>query len=145
MTVKGFNDKLKRLDILRESQRSISETLPELLDLNVEQMNEGKRSDGSDILPSYTDFTIQMKKEKGQPYDRVTLRDTGKFQSAINGNVTGGKVIVSSSDSKVDALEKKYSTQKGKLFGLAKEKKKVYIKDLRPALAKNIKKQLGIK
>lgn len=142
MTVKGYNDKLKALNIQSEAQRSIDQTLPEFLDLNVEQLNEGKRSDGTDILPSYTDFTVKIKKEKGQPFDRVTLKDTGQFQSMITGKVAGNKVIIDSSDPKTSALEKKYATSKGKLFGLSQEKKKTYIKDLRPAFIRNVKSKL---
>ena len=43
MTVKGFNDKLKALNIQSEAQRSIDQTLPEFLDLGVEQLNEGRK------------------------------------------------------------------------------------------------------
>ena len=34
-------------------------------------------------LPSYSPVTIQLKKLKGQPFDRTTLRDTGEFHSSI--------------------------------------------------------------
>lgn len=34
-------------------------------------------------LPSYSPVTVQLKKLKGQPFDRTTLRDTGEFHSSI--------------------------------------------------------------
>ena len=34
-------------------------------------------------LPSYSPVTIQLKKLKGQPFDRTTLRDSGDFHSSI--------------------------------------------------------------
>lgn len=32
----------------------------------------------------YSPFTIQIKQEKGQPYDRVTLEDTGEFYESFH-------------------------------------------------------------
>ncbi len=34
-------------------------------------------------LPVYSPVTVQIKKLKGQPFDRTTLRDTGEFHSSI--------------------------------------------------------------
>lgn len=34
-------------------------------------------------LARYTPVTVQIKKLKGQPFDRTTLRDTGEFHSSI--------------------------------------------------------------
>lgn len=50
-----------------------------IVKMNAEQMNAGQLSTGQSIRPSYAPATIQYKKRKGQPFDRVTLRDTGNF------------------------------------------------------------------
>lgn len=44
---------------------------------NQQQLEQGLDSTGRDITPEYTAFTVQEKQEKGQPVDRVTLRDSG--------------------------------------------------------------------
>src|SRR5574344_2026493 len=45
-----------------------------------EQGVEGRGISIMDYQP-YTARTIKIKQKKGQPYDRVTLRDTGEFHS----------------------------------------------------------------
>ena len=37
-----------------------------------------------DNLGSYSPFTVQEKKKKGQPTNRITLKDTGEFYSSFN-------------------------------------------------------------
>lgn len=37
-----------------------------------------------DNLGSYSPFTIEKKKKKGQPTNRITLKDTGEFYSSFN-------------------------------------------------------------
>jgi hypothetical protein len=50
---------------------------------NIQQMQEhGIRSDESS-LGEYAQYTIERKKEKGQPYDHVTLHDTGRFHEKM--------------------------------------------------------------
>lgn len=58
------------LDIVQEDEQMV-------LDMNREQMYSGIRSDGTRIEPEYTATTISIKQRKGQPTDRVTLKDTG--------------------------------------------------------------------
>lgn len=57
-----------------------------------EQMYErGEKSvDGepAPIVPPYRPRTIRRKMKKGQPYDRVTLRDTGKFHRSLRVHYT---------------------------------------------------------
>lgn len=54
-----------------------------MIDLNIAQMQAGKRNDDTRITPEYAPKTIILKKKKGQPYDRVTLRDTGDFHNSL--------------------------------------------------------------
>lgn len=105
-------------------------------------MISGIRADGSEILPTYIDFTIAIKQDKGQPTDRVTLRDTGAFQAAITTEVTQTHVITDSTDEKSAKLQKKYGK---KIFGLSEKFKAEYIRDnLRPAFLKNAKLELKL-
>jgi hypothetical protein len=146
MTIEALLTRVKTLDTEKVSIEAVSETSPERVTLNIEQINQGLRSDGSEILPSYSDFTIEMKKLKGQPYDRVTLQDTGDFYRGIKSDVNGLTIDTESTDWKNEKLKKKYETSKGKLFGLDKEFKAEYVeKDLRPAFNDKIEKVTGLK
>lgn len=50
----------------------------------IEQLyNKGEDSEGLDLYPFYSKNTILYKQEKGQPYDRVTLKDTGAFYKSF--------------------------------------------------------------
>lgn len=65
--------------------------------------NKGIRSDGSDIKPDYTPFTISIKQEKGQPTDRVTLKDTGDFYDSFVAFVdSSADIIINSNPIKID-------------------------------------------
>lgn len=78
---------------LRELKNSINtlvkETFEEHKKLIVhynsdEQMYKlGQDSKGSIIRPAYKPMTVRIKKRKGQPTDRVTLRDTGRFHKTL--------------------------------------------------------------
>ena len=48
-----------------------------------EQMYQGINASGNAISPDYADSTINYKKRNLQPYDRVTLKDSGDFYDSI--------------------------------------------------------------
>ena len=48
-----------------------------------EQMYLGINADGNAITPDYAKITINYKKRTGQPYDRVTLKDSGDFYDSM--------------------------------------------------------------
>ena len=48
-----------------------------------EQMYLGINADGNAITPDYAKATINYKKRTGQPYDRVTLKDSGDFYDSM--------------------------------------------------------------
>lgn len=61
-----------------------------LLQLQEQQMYEGKDSKGEPITldgGGYAETTIRWKKEKGQPTDRVTLKDTGDLYNSLQATV----------------------------------------------------------
>ena len=80
-----IDDKIKQL---KEIQRKMDETIISLvrteeahvLDLvKNEQLFQGFDSQGRRISPPYAPQTIKRKLRFGQPTDRVTLKDTGRF------------------------------------------------------------------
>lgn len=85
----GYFDILDRAKRLQSSDAwmfalSQKEVQDEIIRLNtINQLyEEGIRSDGSPLGP-YQPFTIEIKRQKGQPYDHVTLRDTGEFYASF--------------------------------------------------------------
>ena len=120
---------IKRISLFINTKNELYQFLIErdgkdiILDANREQMFEGKRSDGSMIDPEYTPITKDIKKQKGQPDDRVTLKDTGDFYDAMFTQKENNETfIISSDDEKTQKLLEKYDV-KGTLFGVPDTKK----------------------
>lgn len=129
MTIYQLQRNLTAVNVQSVALDAVEATKDNIADLNVLQMNRGLRSDGSEITPSYSNLTIELKKAKGQPTDRVTLFDTGGFQQAITTSVTGKSIVTGSSDIKSAKLEKKYSKKRGSIFGLSEKYKDEYIRE----------------
>lgn len=136
--------RLKGFELLHEAQEAIIETSSDMIVLNQGQMSLGKRSDGTDITPTYSDLTIMLKDEKGQESRWVTLKDTGTFWSDMFVDVGNNSYEMGSVDAKTAKLEKKYGK---KIFGLTKESKsEEYIPlYLLPAIQSRITRKLGFK
>ena len=66
------------------TKKALEQNQQKIVELNVKQLYEyGINSLGIriDTYDPYSPYTVRVKKEKGQPYDRVTLRDTGDFHT----------------------------------------------------------------
>ena len=72
-----------------------------------EQGVEGRGISIMDYQP-YTARTIKIKQKKGQPYDRVTLRDTGEFHSSLHVEFDDEGFYVTSTDDKAKYLLARY-------------------------------------
>ena len=62
-----------------------------------EQLYKGKDATGKeleDIGGGYSAFTIAYKQAFGQPYDRVTLKDTGNFYKSFEVEIEKDKLII---------------------------------------------------
>ena len=55
---------------------------------------------------------------RGQPYNRVTLRDTGDFESSFYIRYSGDSFEITASDGKTDDLVRKYGKE---IFGLNRD------------------------
>lgn len=99
-----------------EFAREIVSSEPEFIeDLVTFQLDKGIDGDGERIVPGYTARTKQIKQAKGQPTDRVTLRDTGDYWSSIESKVTNDYFTTDATDIKADSLEDKYGVSIDKL------------------------------
>ena len=80
--LRHFQNSLNLFDIVSEAVKSAKiDNL--IIKKNQKQLSEGKNSLGEDITPPYSAVTVAFKKAKGQPADRVTLKDTGEFYESI--------------------------------------------------------------
>lgn len=93
-----------------------------IIDLNAENQlyEQGVNNLGvdiSDYMP-YSPLTIEIKEAKGQPTNRVTLRDEGDFEASFYLEVSDKQFEIKASDFKTEALIKKYGRQ---ILGLTPE------------------------
>lgn len=82
-------------------------------DKNAEQMFRGELPDGSQITPPYKDITVAIKSLKGQPTDRVTLKDSGDFYKGITLNLESDSFTLDNTDEKTEGLIVKYGDPLG--------------------------------
>ena len=107
----------------------------EILDLNISQLWEKGQDSTGRILRSefaiggnvYSTRTIIYKSDKGQPIDRVTLKDDGDFYQGFILKVTNSGITITSTDSKTGKLVKVWGRD---IFGLNKENMNELIEEM---------------
>lgn len=72
----------------------------------------------------YSPLTIEIKKEKGQPYNRVTLRDEGDFEQSFYVEADRLQFTIKAADWKTEDLIQRYGRQ---ILGLTEENKIILI------------------
>lgn len=123
VTVNDMLKKFQSIDLKTEIPNIIDRTEQDLIQLNQSQLfDKGINADNEELQP-YTFLTEFFKREKGQPFDRTTLKDTGAFYTGFNIKTSDQFIIFDSTDSKTSDLEQKYGNR---IFGLTPENKTVY-------------------
>lgn len=93
-----------------------------IVDMNAEEQlyEQGINRLGVDIsdYAPYSPVTIEIKRLKGQPTNRVTLRDEGDFERSFFLEVGEKQFEIKASDFKTEDLVKKYGEQ---ILGLTDE------------------------
>ncbi len=140
-TFVDFRNKLLALNTEKIASDSMIQTRDDLEDWQREQLFSGKNSKNNFIKPKYKLSTRVIKRKKGQPTDRVTLKDNGDFYDGIVADIGTSVYNITSTDSKTFDLERKYSEA---IFGLNKISRAGYASDLDPIYQRNIKKALGL-
>ena len=103
----------------------INDTSELILEKNRDQLMLGKDKKGNEILPEYTPFTIEIKKEKGQPTDRVTLKDTGEWHKSLFMKIEGKNIFIDSDHELTDELMEKYDRGGETILGIPQMKKEI--------------------
>ena len=111
----------------------------ELFRLNQSQLQAGVDGQGEEITPPYAPATIRYKIEKGQPYDWVTLRDTGEFYRNFRAVYGSDFFYLTSSDYKREKLLRKYGTE---IFGLDEGALEDFTQFLKPAFVEEATKAI---
>lgn len=128
--------KLESISVLDAAKSAIIETKDYAVAVQKVQLFQGLESTDLKIIPSYTNRTKAIKAKKGQPFDRVTLKDTGAFYRGIRIDVVGEVIRIDSVDPKKIDLETKYGKE---IFGLGTQARTSYIPKLKIAFVKNIR------
>lgn len=119
--VKAFNEGLSGGTFIAEI---VKENEWQILDWNTEEQlfEKGITATGisiADYAP-YSPVTVEYKKQKGQPYDRVTLRDTGDFHSSFYLQIDNEKFTFDAEDWKTRDLLRWYGDD---IMGLTDQNK----------------------
>lgn len=113
-----------------------------LEDANTAQLEAGLDADGRQITPEYAELTVDIKTAKGQPTDRVTLRDRGDFYAGIVAQVRGQELEMVGTDSKTAKLQEKYGDD---ILGLSEQAIDEFREDyVRPELEAKTREILGL-
>lgn len=107
--VVDFNTKLTDGTLI---SKIVVENEAYIVDMNaeVQLFEHGENALGVDISSyrPYSPVTIQIKKMKGQPTNRVTLRDEGDFESSFFLQVNNEQFEIKAADFKTEELIQKY-------------------------------------
>lgn len=151
MAVKRYNASLRNLEY---RLRAFKDSLPMLLEDIVRDKEDvivsaiaddqlyrrginGKGKKIMDYMP-YTATTVRIKKKKGQPTTRVTLRDTGDFHNSMFVVFDAEGFYVTASDDKTPELIEKYGDE---IFRLTdKNLTRIIRSHIRKELVKRLKK-----
>lgn len=133
-----FVNRLAAADPLQALTLAISQNERELLDLNKQQLAEGKDAEGSD-MGEYSDMWAAY---KGR-YSPIDLKDTGDYQASMYLVVDREATHVRSRDEKEEKL-KKYVLKKtgNEPLGISKEQIMKFMRIIREDFQNNFKKEL---
>ena len=137
-------DTVNAFDLGFEVEEAFNDTAREFVDKQRDQLFSGINAEGDQITPEYSPRTVAIKKKKGQPTDRVTLRDTGEFYGGIFLEVrdSEGLYIVDSQDEKTGSLVKKYGED---ILGLDPDNQDKYVEEnLDPVFMDRVHKSLEL-
>lgn len=125
MTLETLTNGIRKFAADLESGRLITASIErherEIVALNTEKQlfQEGENAKGVTIrsYQPYSPVTISIKKKKGQPTNRVTLRDTEAFHKSFFILADGRAIWFKARDKKAEKLYERY----GEIFGLTTE------------------------
>lgn len=122
----------KRIDELQKAiyptiQNTVNRNKGDIIDQQTKgQMYQGEDANGLQFVPSYALSTIMTKKRKGQPTNRVTLKDSGDLYKSIKVDAKTTEFIISANVEYFKYLVNHYSSNI--ILGLNKEYLNEFVK-----------------
>lgn len=133
----GLTDGSYMSEIIKDNDWEIVE-----MNTNDQLYDRGITATGISIADyePYSDYTIALKAMKGQPTDRVTLRDSGDFHRSFEVETDSEKMTIVASDFKTIKLVNRYGSD---IMGLTAENiKKLQMNIILPELIRKAQKTL---
>lgn len=93
--------------VLSTAIRTVNATANKLEDLQRKQFDSGKDSKGKQRKP-YAASTQRYKRKKGQPTDRVTLKDSGDSYKSVKVNADQKGITIDVPTKQMEFMVKKY-------------------------------------
>ena len=125
---------------------AMSEYEMDIADMNRAQLWAGKDSSNTKMSPPYAKSTKKRKARKGQPTNRITLKDRGNFHASITAKAERDALVVGSRMTvkgfNLDEWLEQIYSMKASIYGLTPVNRKILLKQSRPVFVTNIKKQL---
>ena len=145
MALDFLNRKLLELkaSINKGIQTSIQKNEQVLVEQQTEgQFDKGQDSNGMQFVPSYALSTKQIKRSKGQPTDRVTLKDSGDLYDNITIQANTTNAIIETNTEYFKYLVTNYSNNS--ILGIQDEAMEQFLIDFTlPEIENNFKRILG--
>lgn len=149
MTIGTLKARLAKMDLRFIATESIDQTKDHVKLLQQAQLFEGMTSEEHPIHrigkpPDYiyAERTIREKRIKGQPTNRVTLRDKRDFYNEIFVDARDETFVIDSADEKAGKLIMDYGE---KIFGLGRSRRAEWVQEtLKPTYVRNIKTATGL-
>lgn len=121
------------------------QTKESLADLNAVQLLQGQSAKGKN-LKSYANAEYAAYKNQLNPlpgYGNPDLKLTGAFYQGIRAEFQGGRLEITSTDSKTASLQKKYSDDN--MFGLSEKFRNEHVKEnIEPVFVREIETATGL-
>lgn len=113
----------------------------EVVELNTDEQlfTQGVSANGAPIRPVYTPMTVAIKQAKGQPTDRVTLRDTGDFHQSFFIEISDKEFTINADDPKLAKIQRKYGSN---VLGLTQTSIDQTADIIRPTFVQIVRKQI---
>ena len=133
--------RIEGIDFQSVMEDAVEQTKGDFVKENLDQMNAGKTKDQTSITPLYAPKTVAYKKRKGQPYDRVTLKDKGDLYAKTGAIVDNDAIRIGSDVPYADSLQKKYGDG---IWGIGGQYQENYVAVLNPVFIGDIKDKTGM-
>ena len=133
-TIAQLQANINQLDLGKIAMIVVEDFRETIVDINKDQLQDGKRKDGSLIVPQYQSQSYakwKNKKNGRPPFKTPDLKKTGAFYAGFKLKILSkGEFDIYSSDRKSEMLRGRYGGQTSKdIFGLNSEGRRILLND----------------